>query len=83
MFAANVHGKMFTANIGISIKHNYLHMNHNLLDFGDGGEAWHAIWSGHGGGGALTYARLPPDPQNPKYCDSYVKKYVLWISQLV
>ena len=28
-------------------------MNHNVLDFGDLGEAWHDIWSEHGGG-ALT-----------------------------
>ena len=42
MFAANVHGKMFTANIGISIKHNYLYTNHNTLNLGNLGEAWHA-----------------------------------------
>ena len=58
-------------------------MNHNILDLGDLGEAWHAIWSGHGGGGALTkwHARLPPDPQNPKCCDSYVNNCALWVSQ--
>ena len=39
--------RMFTANIGISIKHNYLHITYNMLDFEDLGEAWHAIWSGH------------------------------------
>ena len=47
IFAANVDDKMFTANIGISGKHDYLHMKHNIWDLGDLGEAWHAMWSGH------------------------------------
>ena len=55
-----------------------------LLDFGDLGEAWHAIWSGHRRS-ALTkwHGILPPDPQNPKCCNSYVIHYVLWMFHFV
>ena len=80
MLMANAHGKMFAATIGISIKQVFTY--DNILELGDLEEAWHAILSGQRRR-ALTkwHARLPPDPQNPKYGDSYINNCVLWISQ--
>ena len=76
--------QMFTANIWISIKHNYLHLNHNILDFGDLGEAWHAIWTWHRRRCPDQMAcQASPSSQTPKYVDSYVNNCVLWISQFV
>ena len=48
-------------------------MNPNIWELGDLGEAWHGIWSGHSGGGAVSkwHARLPPDPANLRYYVSY------------
>lgn len=43
-------------------------MNHNIWDFGDTRVARH--WG-------------PPDPPNPKYCNSDVDYGVLWIPQFL
>ena len=76
MFTANVHSKMFTANA----HHKYSRQNvhgkywdiHKTLftyesqHFGDLGEAWYAIWSGHGGGGAPKTAQIGVQKANWK-----------------